>query len=212
MRDHPGFLKAIAADRDDDVPRLVYADWLEEDGQPDRAAYIRSDCEIAKLLDYLTYQKKGKTVRRKGREAPPGHDFISCPCEKCRPWKRLLEAKVVTAEKWLVVREGVPDWVEISWWRRGFPQAVYLTAREFLKEGHAEVALCHGVVEEVEFSTLPLPQEIGPLYFASKVAEPFGMPWTDFCVRVFSYHWPTVKFLFRPEASVPMFSLRPSRA
>lgn len=40
MRDEDGFLTAIKADPNDDVPRLVYADWLEERGDP-RAHFIR---------------------------------------------------------------------------------------------------------------------------------------------------------------------------
>ncbi|MDB5313612.1 MAG: hypothetical protein JWO38_7814 [Gemmataceae bacterium] len=40
------FLAAIRANPDDDTPRLVYADWLEEHGDPDRAAFIRVQCEL----------------------------------------------------------------------------------------------------------------------------------------------------------------------
>lgn len=43
------FLEAIRAERDSDVPRLVYSDWLEEHGEPDRAAFIRLQCELARL-------------------------------------------------------------------------------------------------------------------------------------------------------------------
>src|SRR5262245_25324924 len=32
---------AILASHDDDGPRLVFADWLEENGWPNRAAFIR---------------------------------------------------------------------------------------------------------------------------------------------------------------------------
>jgi uncharacterized protein (TIGR02996 family) len=39
------FLDAIRAERDDDAPRLVYADWLEENGQAERAELIRVQCE-----------------------------------------------------------------------------------------------------------------------------------------------------------------------
>jgi uncharacterized protein (TIGR02996 family) len=35
----------------DDTPRRVYADWLEENGQPDRAEFIRTQCELAGLDD-----------------------------------------------------------------------------------------------------------------------------------------------------------------
>lgn len=38
----PDLLAAILADPNDDLPRLVYADWLEENGEPERAEFIRS--------------------------------------------------------------------------------------------------------------------------------------------------------------------------
>lgn len=41
------FLDAIIAEPADDRPRLVFADWLEEQGQSDRAEFIRVQCEIA---------------------------------------------------------------------------------------------------------------------------------------------------------------------
>jgi len=45
------FLQAIIGNPDDDTPRLVYADWLEEHGQPDRAAFIRVQCQLTLLPD-----------------------------------------------------------------------------------------------------------------------------------------------------------------
>lgn len=44
MNLHPeaaAFLRAIAANPDDDTPRLVFADWLEEHGEPERAEFVR---------------------------------------------------------------------------------------------------------------------------------------------------------------------------
>lgn len=35
-----------------DAPRLVYADWLEETGRTDRAAFIRDGCSGAQVVDY----------------------------------------------------------------------------------------------------------------------------------------------------------------
>lgn len=46
------FLAAILADPEDDLPRLVYADWIEERGRAAdvaRAEFIRAGCELAKL-------------------------------------------------------------------------------------------------------------------------------------------------------------------
>ncbi len=47
--DEQALLAAVAANPADDLPRLVYADWLEEHGQSVRAEFIRLQCEIAKL-------------------------------------------------------------------------------------------------------------------------------------------------------------------
>ncbi len=47
--DEDALLNGIAADPAADLPRLVYADWLEEHGQDMRAEFIRVQCEIAKL-------------------------------------------------------------------------------------------------------------------------------------------------------------------
>jgi uncharacterized protein (TIGR02996 family) len=35
------FLQAIIDDPDDDTPRLIFADWLDENGEPERAEFIR---------------------------------------------------------------------------------------------------------------------------------------------------------------------------
>jgi uncharacterized protein (TIGR02996 family) len=45
---HDAFLRAIIANPDDDTPRLVYADWLDEYGDPARAEFIRVQCELAR--------------------------------------------------------------------------------------------------------------------------------------------------------------------
>jgi uncharacterized protein (TIGR02996 family) len=47
--DRAAFLRAIAENPDDDLPRLVYADWLDEHGEPARAEFIRVQCELDRL-------------------------------------------------------------------------------------------------------------------------------------------------------------------
>lgn len=44
-----GFLAAIRANPADDVPRLIYADWLQEHGEEDRAELIRLQVERFRL-------------------------------------------------------------------------------------------------------------------------------------------------------------------
>src|SRR5262245_8775489 len=43
------FIAEIAERPDDDGPRLVFADWLEDHGDPARAEFIRVQCELARI-------------------------------------------------------------------------------------------------------------------------------------------------------------------
>jgi uncharacterized protein (TIGR02996 family) len=45
MTDGEALLRAVCAAPREDLPRLVYADWLEENGQGERAEFIRIQCE-----------------------------------------------------------------------------------------------------------------------------------------------------------------------
>lgn len=51
MNEHPhaAFLEAIRQSPDDDAPRLIFADWLEEEGARDRAEFIRVQCRLAAI-------------------------------------------------------------------------------------------------------------------------------------------------------------------
>src|SRR3954469_34577 len=55
-------LRAVFAHPEDDAPRLAFADWLDESGgDPERAALIRVQCELARLpADDL----RGEALRR----------------------------------------------------------------------------------------------------------------------------------------------------
>ncbi len=44
--DGEAIFRAIRENPSDDMPRLVYADWLQENGQPERADFIRLQCEV----------------------------------------------------------------------------------------------------------------------------------------------------------------------
>lgn len=47
MTDEPALLAAVAAAPDDDTPRLVYADWLDDHDRPARAEFVRGQCRLA---------------------------------------------------------------------------------------------------------------------------------------------------------------------
>jgi uncharacterized protein (TIGR02996 family) len=51
MTQNEAFLQAIREAPADDAPRLIYADWLEEHGQADRAEFIRIQCRLARMSE-----------------------------------------------------------------------------------------------------------------------------------------------------------------
>src|SRR5437868_460986 len=58
MSDREALIRSIVESPDEDAPRLVFADWLEENGDADWAAFIRLQCGYAAAsgdrLDALT--------------------------------------------------------------------------------------------------------------------------------------------------------------
>jgi uncharacterized protein (TIGR02996 family) len=43
------FLRAVLDDPDDDAPRLVFADWLDDNDRADKAAFVRLEVELSRL-------------------------------------------------------------------------------------------------------------------------------------------------------------------
>lgn len=50
MHDRDALVRAIIENPEDDSPRLVYADWLDEHGGAARAEFIRLQCELGRLI------------------------------------------------------------------------------------------------------------------------------------------------------------------
>lgn len=49
---HAAFVRAVCENTDDNTPRLVYADWLEENGDPAHAEVIRLQCRLDNTSDW----------------------------------------------------------------------------------------------------------------------------------------------------------------
>jgi uncharacterized protein (TIGR02996 family) len=75
---HASFLAAICARPDDDLPRKLYADFLDDldpatgfPRDPERAEFIRVQCELARLPEYMAHLggfEPHDTLRRRERE------------------------------------------------------------------------------------------------------------------------------------------------
>jgi uncharacterized protein (TIGR02996 family) len=129
MTDDQALLAAVLAAPDDDAPRLIYADWLDEHGQAERAEFIRVQCELARV------------------ECPGCRPFY--PCREgglCR--KEPLRRREREFGEWY--HDGPPGWlfiiphhhfepsianVPLCTVRRGFVDEVRCRAADWLKHG-----------------------------------------------------------------------------
>lgn len=75
LSDREALLTAIRANPDEDTPRLVYADWLDENGQPDRAEFIRLQCELAQLTDTSDSYAVYEFIRDRDHVTRPAADW-----------------------------------------------------------------------------------------------------------------------------------------
>ena len=58
MNERDALMRTICENPDDDTPRLVFADWLQENGDEERAEFIRVQIELCGLPDGKTKQKR----------------------------------------------------------------------------------------------------------------------------------------------------------
>src|SRR3954453_9764220 len=108
------FLQDVCAHPDDDAPRLVFADWLEDNGQAHRAEFIRLQVRLATMSD----------------------DDPERPALTERDW----ELATVYQDEW---KRELPGWArkEDFAFRRGFVGKLSLTATQFLRNGEALFAV-----------------------------------------------------------------------
>jgi uncharacterized protein (TIGR02996 family) len=66
MSDREALMRAICENPDDDTPRLVFADWLDEHGEPERAEFIRVQIEADRqqpfTIPWFKLNKRGKQL------------------------------------------------------------------------------------------------------------------------------------------------------
>ena len=132
---HPeweAFVSAIVAEPDDDTPRLVAADWLDEHGDADRAAFIRTQVELARLeaLDPRSVDVDRLRAKERAFLGPLSicrglWGAADCPqLVRMKPPERgaALVGMGFTGEDRVVFRRGFVEAVVVSateWWHHG---------------------------------------------------------------------------------------------
>jgi uncharacterized protein (TIGR02996 family) len=61
-KEQKALYQTILENRNDDAPRLVYADWLDDHGESDRAEFIRVQIELAHRSDQKSWRPSGSVL------------------------------------------------------------------------------------------------------------------------------------------------------
>jgi uncharacterized protein (TIGR02996 family) len=164
MSDGPLLLKGILDNPDDDAARLVYADWLQEDGQFAWADFIRVQIEYARIPS----SSQGNSRKQRRDRA------------KLKPRIQALWDLGTNAGGFLELPAG---W-GIPSWRRGFVEGTHIAAGDWLAIAAAMTA-AHPI-RWVTFATEP--RDTGKLnHFALWKKMEKGEPWR-------SYRWTEIEF------------------
>jgi uncharacterized protein (TIGR02996 family) len=124
MSDERALLAAIWEHPHEDAVRLVYADWLQENGQPERAEFIRVQIELAKLDAW--------------DDLPPA--LVQREQELWKKWRKRWRAHLPKERRNCDFHRGFPLF-EMS-----FPTSRNLLALTVADLGHAPLMRYNGVV------------------------------------------------------------------
>lgn len=143
--DGAGLLDAILADPADDGLRLIFADWLEDNGEPARAEFIRAQIALVGVRsecgsesgDYLCRSTRCRLcplIRRQNAawlETPPGPSPGSVVGGIAAPWA-------------ITVYAGPDHRPPVMHVRRGFVESALCSLGDWMKHG-PEIARSHPI-------------------------------------------------------------------
>ncbi len=124
---HEAFQEAIFQEPDDDAVRLIYADWLDENGEPFWAEFIRVQCELATLT-------------------PASEDFVRLKEREEEMQMLLPDQELAPPLEHMVDELDLASGYSHSY-RRGFPSTFYLEPYEPDALTEAEL---HQICERLE--------------------------------------------------------------
>jgi uncharacterized protein (TIGR02996 family) len=92
------FIEDIAEHPDDDAPRLVFADWLEDHGDSSRAEFIRVQCRLARLDEDAPEREE---LERREKELLKENEIRWLGAKRFKRWqfrRGMLEYVVLSAQ------------------------------------------------------------------------------------------------------------------
>jgi uncharacterized protein (TIGR02996 family) len=129
-------LQRIRAYPDDDMPRLIYADWLDERGDP-RGEFIRIQIALARWSPRNSFSGLGEEAASADSKM-----WLAPSAEEQQRYAELRRREFLLLsqhrEEWLAPFRG---WTSGEEFRRGFVESVKITARAFLSHAPRLFAL-----------------------------------------------------------------------
>jgi uncharacterized protein (TIGR02996 family) len=204
------FIKAVVAEPNDDAPRHIYADWLDEQGRYEQAEWIRIQCRISQLCEY----------HRQGNPTHP--EFVTLLKRESELWL----AHVGPIRAWLDDR-GINSGNCV--FNRGFLAEIACTAEQCLDS--LDEILQTQPVQSVKLTTWPrtrtstlatarnstidlAPKRMLRCYFAlmpaHSVVVPQGSLESEIIQKLFFQFWPNIKFTL-PERVIDSWTTVRSR-
>jgi uncharacterized protein (TIGR02996 family) len=197
MGDGDALLAAVLANPDEDTPRLVYADWLQENDQPERAEFIRGQVDVAVVeasLGYLTPASGRRQGAARGEwlgELPglelfEGNRYGTFPGDTRVGWRRQHVP-------------GSPPQPEIvAEFRRGFVAEVRCTGNDWFK--HAAAILAAHPVRRVTLTAWPRPngRSLEEAFEVNRRVNPDSPADYGTVAGFISELWPAIAFTLPP--------------
>lgn len=168
MTEQQALIRAICLEPADDTARLVYADWLQDNGEENRAEFIRLSCELSRVSfevdEFCMNCYGGGGVPVKDKESGkyrkmPCWNCHNKLCESCQSlfqdnasnwWKNLpgTSRGVIVSKSRLCSILGGNGW---QWFiNRGFVSRVKMPCSDLL--GHAEIIFCLQPIDQVKLT------------------------------------------------------------
>lgn len=153
MTDHAALLAAVLESPDNDVPRLLMADWLRDNGQWERGEFVAVQCEIAAFDERAPWAFS--------RRKCSGHGWVDSRCPECWPFTKECGDQLRARERELtpfINIDGVSTALTGEF-RRGFLHTIRTTAAEWQRE-----------TQEMYVERLPVSAIVGDLPWPPRTA------------------------------------------
>lgn len=214
---NPQLLAAVLADPDDDSARLVLADWLEENGEPERAEFIRVQLELEIFARCIRNCSPWPGIVHKPDVAPTLERFMALRHRE----RELLKAHHLEWGPHFNKVHGLGNLYAFDDFRRGFLERITCAAADWIT--HADAITTTQPIRKVTLTTWPDVEELttGSI-FASPPSSSYRQPmrlvgrgvkwwsWSELAhvekslhQALLRVHWPRITFTLPPRGLAP---------